>query len=414
MRKLFSVIPFLFIFLFPVCAQDIQYARQVIQTLTSPEMHGRGYVNGGDAKAAAYIRDEYQKNKLIPVKENYFQPFQFSVNTFPSTMKVSVDGNELIPGKDFIVSAGFPSVKGKYEVKHVTALPDEQTMQEASGKFICVDAGDSSDAHRRDLFRAWTKAGEQAAGIIFIEPKKLTWTVSTDRDEKPMLYILRSAWVFGAKKISLDIKSEFNTAHKTQNVVGVIKGNQQADSFIVFSAHYDHLGRMGKETYFPGANDNASGIAMILNLAKYFSGAPSKYSIVFIAFAGEEAGLIGSEYFVNHPMIDLSKIKFLINLDLAGTGDDGIMVVNGEVFKEDYLRMKSINDSLQLLKTVGMRGKARNSDHYWFTEKGVPSFFIYTLGGISAYHDIYDKAETLPLSEFNDYFILLREFIRSF
>jgi Zn-dependent M28 family amino/carboxypeptidase len=229
-----------------------------------------------------------------------------------------------------------------------------------------------------------------------------------------MLYILRESWNTNAKKISLDIKSVFNTTHQTQNIIGVLNGSQQPDSFIVFSAHYDHLGRMGKKTYFPGANDNASGIAMLLNLAKFFSGSPSKYTIMFIAFAGEEAGLIGSEYFVTNPLMELSRIKFLINLDLAGTGDDGVMVVNGEVFKKEYERMKSINDSLQLLKAIGMRGKARNSDHFWFTEKGVPSFFIYTLGGISAYHDIYDKAETLPLTEFNNFFVLLREFIKSF
>ena len=57
------------------------------------------------------------------------------------------------------------------------------------------------------------------------------------------------------------------------------------------------------------------------------------------------------------------------------------------------------------------RGKAANSDHYWFSEKGIPSFFVYTMGGIKAYHDIYDVSETLPLTEFEDCFRLFRDFI---
>ncbi|MCX6210757.1 MAG: M28 family peptidase [Bacteroidetes bacterium] len=69
-----------------------------------------------------------------------------------------------------------------------------------------------------------------------------------------------------------------------------------------------------------------------------------------------------------------------------------------------------MNNQYHYLTTVNSRGKAANSDHYWFTEKGVPSFFIYTLGGIKAYHDIFDKADTLPLNEHEDLFKLIVEF----
>ena len=76
---------------------------------------------------------------------------------------------------------------------------------------------------------------------------------------------------------------------------------------------------MGKDTYFPGANDNASGISLLLNLAHYYAANPRPYSIGFICFAGEEAGLIGSKYFTEHPLVPLKNIRFLINTDLAGT-----------------------------------------------------------------------------------------------
>jgi Zn-dependent M28 family amino/carboxypeptidase len=167
---------------------------------------------------------------------------------------------------------------------------------------------------------------------------------------------------------------------------------------------------MGENTFFPGANDNASGISMLLEMARYYAQFPPAYSVVFICFAGEEAGLIGSKYFTTHPLIPLKKIRFLTNVDLAGTGDEGITVVNATEFQNAFTLLNCINDSSNLLTKINARGKAANSDHYWFTEKGVPSFFIYTLGGIKAYHDVNDKAETLPFTEFDDLLTLLIRF----
>jgi Zn-dependent M28 family amino/carboxypeptidase len=170
---------------------------------------------------------------------------------------------------------------------------------------------------------------------------------------------------------------------------------------------------MGKEAWFPGANDNASGVSVLLNLAKYYAAHPPKYSVAFIFFSGEEAGLIGSQYYSTHPLFPLSKIKFLTNLDLLGTGDDGIMVVNATVFKSQFEKLNTINTEKNYVRQIKQRGKAANSDHYWFTEKGVPSFFIYTMGGIQAYHDIYDVEKTLPLTKYLEVCELLIAFSAS-
>jgi Zn-dependent M28 family amino/carboxypeptidase len=164
---------------------------------------------------------------------------------------------------------------------------------------------------------------------------------------------------------------------------------------------------MGKETFFPGANDNASGVALMLELARYYALHPQPYSIAFIAFAGEEAGLVGSKYFTENPLVPLSSIRFLLNTDLAGTGTEGITVVNATEFPKEFAWMNEVNEKEKLLVKINPRGKAANSDHYFFMEKEVPSFFFYTLGGITAYHDINDRAETLPLSEFDDLFRLI-------
>jgi Zn-dependent M28 family amino/carboxypeptidase len=190
----------------------------------------------------------------------------------------------------------------------------------------------------------------------------------------------------------------------------------QPDSFIVFTAHYDHLGMMGDNTMFPGAHDNASGVAMALDLMKHYANPDNKpyYSVVFIATAAEELGILGSKYFCANPLFGLEKIKFLINLDMVSTGDEGIMVVNGAVFTEEYDKLVKINTEKSYLKAISKRGEAKNSDHWFFYRNGVKCFFIYTLGGVSEYHNIYDKPEALPYTEYNDIFKLLTDFVKTF
>jgi Zn-dependent M28 family amino/carboxypeptidase len=210
--------------------------------------------------------------------------------------------------------------------------------------------------------------------------------------------------------IKVNIENEMVNDFKTGNICGIVKGTLKPDSVIVYTAHYDHLGGMGSEIYFPGANDNASGVTEVLTLAKYYAAHPQPYSMAFILFAGEEAGLLGSKYFAENPLIPLKNIRFLINLDLEGTGIEGITVVNAIVYPNEFTMLKQINEKSKYLVKVNSRGKAANSDHYFFTEKGVPAFYMYTLGGIKAYHDIYDVSATLPLTEYENEFNLLVRF----
>ncbi len=250
----------------------------------------------------------------------------------------------------------------------------------------------------------------KAKAIVALKDK-LTWSVAQSLNDYPLIEVLRKS-VNRPKEISFVIENNLIQAHQSQNLIGYIEGTEHPDSFIVFSAHYDHLGQMGKDVYFPGANDNASGCAMLLNLAKYYS-VPErkpKCSVAFIAFCGEEPGLLGSKYYTEHPLFPLKNIKFLLNMDIMGTGEEGITVVNGSLFKKEFDKLKEINSENNFIKDVKIRGKAANSDHYWFSENGVRACFIYTMGGIKAYHDINDKAETLPLNEFEDLFKLITNF----
>ena len=395
-------------------AQDLQYAKYIVNNLASKKFAGRGYVNNGCESAAGFIRNQFDSLVLLPFSKNYSQPFSFPVNTFPGKMKVTIDGKKIIPGDDFIVNPFSSSANKKYTLKKLEHYSSADLFN--LNKDVCYKVvQDSLPEDERKLLLSDLLSGKIRSGaLIFLQPVKLTWSVAKDHYKIPVLSVLQYFVPENAKEISIEINEKFIPGFKAQNLTGFVKGSVNPDSFIVFTAHYDHLGMMGSETYFPGANDNASGVSMLLNLAAYFSKKENqpRNSIALIAFAGEEAGLVGSKYYTENPLFPLSQIKFLVNLDLLGTGDDGMMVVNATEYPKHFHLLDSINTSHNYLTKLGQRGKAENSDHYWFSEKGVPSFFFYTMGGIQAYHDVNDKAETLPLTEFEDVFRLIVAFTK--
>jgi hypothetical protein len=404
--------------------QQVEYAKTIISKLSATSMKGRGYVENGDRIAADFLREEFANAGLKKFSKSYFQSFTTPVNSFPGAMVLKVNGKTLKPGEDYLIDPASPGISGKFQVQTLTAddlLNKESLMtklKSASSSFVVVESYEK-EGYNADQIKhineviAFLKYGNDnpAKGTLILTNEKLTWSGSTQVFLKPSLTIKTSVISEPVSTIEVSVENKFLTKHQTQNVVGCIEGINK-DSLLVFTAHYDHLGMMGRETVFPGANDNASGVSMLLNLMKYFSVEKPKYTVVFIAFAAEEIGLIGSKYFTAHPLFPLSKIKFLINFDLAGTGDDGIQVVNGKLYQKKFDLMSKLNQEHKYLNQIKIRGEACNSDHCMFHAKGVPCFYIYTLGGIQAYHDIYDRAETLPLTEYQDYFSLLVKFIQ--
>lgn len=384
------VLLFPFVFIGSVRAQQYDSlqiynaARTVVDTLTSKAMHGRGYVNHGDRLAADYIAHRFQDLGLLSFSADYFQSFKINVNTFPGKVEVSLDGHKLQTGKDFILHEASGSGTGR------CSLRDENAKRVALVLPV--------DQRNKNIINPKKKP------VVMVEPEKLTADFSTDAWKFPGIIFLKSPLIDTAKEMQFRIEHKLLKNYATQNVIGYVKGAVYPDSFIVFSAHYDHLGQLGQDVYFPGANDNASGCAMLLSLADYYSQPANRpaYSIAFMAFSAEEVGLVGSRYYTEHPLFPLAKIKLLLNMDIFGTGEEGVTVVNGTVFRPEFDLLKSINDEQHFIKDVKIRGKAANSDHYFFSEKGVKALFIYTMGGIKAYHDIFDRSATLPLNEFVD------------
>lgn len=403
--------------------QNITYAREVIGKLCAPSMKGRGYVDNGDRNAALFIAEEFEVAGVQKYSKSYFQNFTTPVNSFPGKMNLTINGTVLQPGRDFLIDPGSPGISGKFDVELLTA--DDllnntiwmKKIKKATSRFVVICPFDRKKYNTDQikqideviLFMKYS-SDNPAKGTLILTHDKLTWSGSTEVYGKPSFTINAGSVPDKVETVEVTAESRFLKKHETQNVIGYIEGEKK-DSLLVFTAHYDHLGMMGTETMFPGANDNASGVSVLLNLVKYFSTHKPEYTVVFIAFAAEEIGLIGSRYFVEHPAFPLARIKFLINFDLAGTGDDGIQVVNGKNYQQKFDLIAKLNSEDNLLKQIKIRGEACNSDHCMFHSKGVPCFYIYTLGGIQAYHDIYDRAETLPLTDYEDYLTLLIKFI---
>ena len=416
MRNIWVFIFFFLPFLAP--AQDMARVRKNIETLCSPEMNGRGYVKAGDKKAASFIQHQFQEGGLKPLNENFFQTFSLPVNTVLET-RLKLDDEKLIPGSDYIPDAGIKTGKGKLKILPLDTLifSNENRgalflSQNLQGKALLVP--EKFWMKRNILPDAFAQKMQTAGAILITHPQKLTYTVAKTQNPQPQFDLLEKTLGKTPRKVKYEVKAKFIPDYQSQNVIGFIPGKLQPDSFLVFTAHYDHLGSMDEHTYFPGANDNASGTSLLLELAHHFSKPENQpdYSIAFMAFGAEEAGLVGSRFYVEHPLFPLSQIKFLVNLDLTGTGDAGLMVVNGRIHEKEFAQLQQLNKQKNYFPEIKSRGKAANSDHFPFSEKGVPAFFLYTLGGVTFYHDIQDKPETLPLTKFPELFRLLLDFTR--
>lgn len=183
------------------------------------------------------------------------------------------------------------------------------------------------------------------------------------------------------------------------NVIGII--DNPSDELVIVGAHYDHLGmggfsslHRGAEAVHNGADDNASGIAAMLHLARVLSDQELNRDILFIGFSGEEKGLWGSNYFTKNPTIDLSKVNFMINMDMVGRFDESKgLAVNGTGTSPiwDWLLDEVNTDSLKLIKSESGVGP---SDHTSFYLQDIPVLHFFT-GQHEDYHKPGDDPEKI-------------------
>ncbi|MFT7614395.1 MAG: aminopeptidase YwaD [Parvicellaceae bacterium] len=416
-RFLFLAIMAFQLSLSPLVYGQQKFGKEIVAKLTSDEFHGRGYTNNGNKIAADYLAEQFEKYGLKKFNDSYFQKFNIDINTFPKKCGVTIKGKVLQPGVDFLPSPASGSDKGTFKLTWINkdnflTISRKIEIEKIPVEAIVLDMQGIKSQDTLQYFHQFKNYFSNQFPVVWIQDAKFTHSMSQTQQKHAVVLVSRE-FVEGAETIDLDIEAVLEKDYETQNVIGFIPGKKK-NKYLCVTGHYDHLGEIADTVIFPGANDNASGVAMLIYLMKYYSENPPKYSIVFMAFSAEEVGILGSKYYVENPIFPLEKIKFLVNCDISGTGDEGITVVNGTIHKKQFKKLTAINTKNNYLHKVNIRGRAANSDHFWFTQQQVPCIFIYTMGGIKAYHDIYDKGETLPLSAFTNYSKLLIGFLDSF
>ncbi len=205
--------------------------------------------------------------------------------------------------------------------------------------------------------------------------------IEINKTQKPKSFDLPNS------TISIKVNLEENRV-PSENVVGFVEGTDAKlkEEFIVIGAHYDHLGYGGPTSNYKGkkpmvhngADDNASGVAAMMELARIISQNPAKRSVLFVAFTGEELGLLGSNYFVNNSPIDLQKVSLMINLDMVGRLKNNTLYAIGTgsaAELDEIITQISEQDTLTITKSESPIG---SSDQTSFYIKGVPSIMFFT------------------------------------
>lgn len=400
-------------------AQDLAHYKRVIKELSSAKYQGRGYARNGANKAGKFLQKEYRK---AGADEVTLQPFTIDINTFCSKMEMWADGKQLQAGVDFSMREYSPGVHGEFPVYHVDTLNfDAERMYadlqkpEYANALVCCDFWFSYN-HRKEFSRL-QKAGEcNNAGLLqtWTSPIKFYKAYGEKVVDKPIVWVTPEA-IKGVKSVRLNVDNKFLKGYGLFNVVAKVEGLRH-DSCYVFTAHYDHLGNLGRKIYYAGANDNASGTAAIVTLAAYYAKNRPPYDMYFLAFSGEDANLRGSDWYVDHPIVPLQQIKYLFNIDMIG---DNSPVQYCEVSDEGmrgFSLFEKINAEQHYFQSLHRGDLAGNSDHYPFAKRHVPCIFLENEKGdaFQYYHTIYDTYQTVRFDSYEPVFQLVRDFIEQY
>lgn len=418
-----------------VSAQDIALFREIVTELSSARYQGRGYARDGVIKAGNYIAGQFRE---AGADEVTMQPFKIDINTFPGKMKMSVDGHRMAPGRDFVMREYSTGARGTYSLYYVDTLGydsarlfEDLAKPENAGCMVVCDFW-FTYKHPQDFRRLEKDGGAPNAGVIYTWPTPLKFYKAYGEkvSDKPIIWVSPD-FPADAAKVKVDIENEFLEGYENSNVIARIDGERN-DSCYVFTAHYDHLGNLGRHLFYPGANDNASGTAAIITLARHYAQNRPEFDIYFIAFSGEDANLRGSTWFVDHPSMPLECIKYLFNLDMVGDNNPVQYVEVSEPGTAGFEKMVAINDALLMaaqqapagtspavdgsphgIKALNRGELAANSDHWPFAQHGVPCILFENENGdaFPYYHTHEDNVRTMRFDTYEPLCRLIIEFI---
>jgi aminopeptidase YwaD len=387
-----------------------------ISYLADDKLEGRRAGTNGEKLAREYISNQFQKAGLEPKGEQgWLQPFEiYDGKQISTSTLLFVNDRELKLNDEYfpfvfcpnasLEAAVSPAVKEK-GVPWFDDLKDILEENKDNPHFDLTSAIKSIAA----------KAAEKGATALFVynstgiaDNLKFDGKDNAQPVRIPVVYLTTKACkqYLADESATLDIRLKTAITDKKRtgnNVIGFI--NNGAPNTIVFGAHYDHLGygedgnsllRTGEKLVHNGADDNASGTAALIELARLLKLSKDKNNnYVFIAFSGEELGLFGSKYFTEHPTVSLGSVNYMVNMDMVGRLNDTskVLTVGGYGTSPAWGSLfTTLNRQKYFTVTFDSSGMGP-SDHTSFYLKNIPVLFFFT-GLHSDYHkptDDYNK-----------------------
>jgi hypothetical protein len=402
-------------------AADIQY-------LASDELAGRGTGEEGAKKAADFVAKRFAEIGLKPIGDKgengapgFLQRFEARVGAAvdpPSLAldtgakaKTNADAAALITAEGS--GSGAASGEAVFVGHGITAAAlgwDDYAGGDIAGKIAVVLSGapnvEGKDKKPDSLRDFGSSMGvpaivvkRSAAAKLFPAAKiadKGTWEVKKAGAPKPLPKSILS--------ISTNVKPVMADAWNVAALLPARDGSKTGSEWIVIGAHYDHLGHggtsssraPGAKAIHHGADDNASGTAMLLYLARRIASLPARPArgIAFIGFGAEEIGAIGSRYWVEHPPVPINSVVAMLNADMVGRLREDKLVVDGAKTAAQWPDIaKAANEGLALNLVFGDEGFGA-SDHASFTAARVPVSFLFT-GAHDDYHKPTDTADKI-------------------
>jgi aminopeptidase YwaD len=382
-----------------------------VSVLASDSLEGREAGTDGEAMAKQYIEGQFKEIGLKPLfsdNASYFQPFDVTGGAGYNSNLLSINGGSFQFNEDFypldcsanaevkgeIVKVGYGIVAPELKYDDYKKLSDIKdkivVMKMYLSDSLLKISGFSDYTDPKVRIKSAIEKGASAVIFITSDPDELGPSKTLSGNTKPLSIPCIYAAKKAAKliKVATNMKAELEVNVKREkcktayNVGGYI--DNKAKYTVVIGAHYDHLGyttsSTGKKNVCNGADDNGSGTAAMMELARYFSDTTKeRYNLVFLAFSAEEKGLYGSQYFVESNAIDLSKVAFMMNCDMIGRLDSTkkLLTIYSIGSSPAWKKIVASTDSAGL-KINAKEAAESGSDHYSFYEKNIPDVFFFT------------------------------------
>ena len=415
-----------------------------LEFLASDALRGRDTGSPGLEAAAAYIASQFRAYGLNEVEGSYFQNVAFSTFSPPDSTYLKVGDEELSYPNDYIVLNGRKERKTGLTVDIGYGSQEEIDAVDLRFKTAVSTAGDGISQDPRDWIaaaRAKSKRIKKAGGVGLIEvyqSSAIPWRFLRMMGSQPQTSLdqgfensdLPNIWIgttdsviistlkAGEVPFNLYMDEVKRSKFISDNVVGIIPGTdpQLAGEYIVYSAHYDHVG-IGRpdekgDTIYNGARDNAVGTTAVLSLAKYFAKHPPKRSSIFVLFTAEEKGLLGSRYFTENLPVPAENIKYNFNIDNGGYNDTTIISVIGLTRTEAESNIQEACGAFGLTAIedpAKEQGLFDRSDNVNFAALGIPAptfslgFRAFDAEIFKYYHRPGDHVESLNMNYIEKY-----------